>query len=174
MAGLEHPSARDLFLVAEALQDLADEVVFVGGSVIPVLVPTLHADGIRVTDDVDCVVRVRTYSEYAGVFSERLRHLGFRECRDEGAPLCRWTIGKIRVDLMPCDEAALGLTNRWFDECLANPQAVDVGGRQIRVPALPVLIATKLEAYRDRGRSPLGERRQLLLPIGDNYNYRSW
>jgi hypothetical protein len=143
--------------VAARLGPLADEVVFVGGAIVPILVPEPVAPTIRITGDVDCVVLAATYAEYWTV-SERLRKLGFAECRDEDAPICRWVVDGIRVDVMPADEAALGLRNDWFRQCLSDAKMVPLpGGGWVRIPSLPAFLATKFDAFEDRGDDPVAD-----------------
>lgn len=49
-------------------------------------------------------------NEGVGRFGERLRALGFREDQREGAPLCRWLVEDLVVDVMPARERVLGFT----------------------------------------------------------------
>jgi hypothetical protein len=53
---------------------------------------------------------------------------------------------------MPTDKAVLGFGNRWYDEAArtASTRALP-SGTVIRLVAAPVFIATKLEAFADRG-----------------------
>ena len=74
-----HPSVQRIVRVATALGDLARDVVFIGGSIAPLL----HVDPLfprpRPTRDVDAVTASRTYTDL-GRFHERLRTRGF--CQD--------------------------------------------------------------------------------------------
>jgi hypothetical protein len=79
--------------VARALATESPPVVFVGGTV-TALYPLEGGVDVRPTVDVDCVVDVATTADYYA-FVERLRSRGFRECMDEGAPLCRHATGQI-------------------------------------------------------------------------------
>ena len=63
-------------VVARALQELNQPVVFVGGATVALYVNTGAAPEARPTDDVDVVVELATYGGYAGL-EEKLRHLGF-------------------------------------------------------------------------------------------------
>lgn len=83
--------------IARALGDDRTRVVFVGGTV-TALYPLEAGADVRPTVDVDCVVDVATTADYYA-FVERLRGRGFRECTDEGAPLCRRVCAGIRVDI---------------------------------------------------------------------------
>jgi hypothetical protein len=73
-----------LLHAARAFGDLRDEVVFVGGAIVDLLVTDPAAPRPRFTDDVDVVVEVTTQVEWYAL-SDRPRKLGFREDRREGA-----------------------------------------------------------------------------------------
>lgn len=56
-------------------------------------------------------------------------------------------------DLMPVDPAILGFTNRWYGEAVRTAQTLRLAdGIQIQVVAPTAFVATKLEAFLDRGR----------------------
>lgn len=68
------------------------------------------------------------------------------------APICRWKIGDLILDLMPTDEAILGFTNRWYRDALTNADTTrQPSGRIIRTLTLPHFLATKPEAFHGRG-----------------------
>jgi predicted nucleotidyltransferase len=141
-----------LVAAARAFGDLRDEVVFVGGAIVDLLVTDPAAPRPRFTDDVDVVVEVTTQVEWYAL-GERLRTLGFREDRREGAPLCRWLTGELAVDVMPGIEKVLGFANRWYP--LARQQSDEVAlpdGPTIRVVQAPLFLAMKAEAFASRGK----------------------
>jgi len=141
-----------LVRAARALGDLRDEVVFVGGAVVDLFITDPAAPRPRFTEDVDVVVEVTTHSAWSGL-GERLRALGFREDQREGAPLCRWLIGDLAVDVMPVIEQVLGFSNRWYRMARAQSEERELpGGVRIRVALAPLFLATKMEAFRSRGR----------------------
>lgn len=114
-----------LLAAARAFGDLRDEVVFVGGAVVDLLVTDPAAPRPRFTDDVDVVVEVTTQVEWYAL-ADRLRRRGFREDRREGAPLCRWLAGDLAVDVMPGIEKVLGFANRWYGlAALARPGSLE-------------------------------------------------
>jgi hypothetical protein len=107
---------RQLFeRVVTLLRPMLDELVFVGGCTTGLLLTDSAASGIRPTDDVDAIVDVASYAEYASL-SERLRELGLAEDTTEGAPLCRWRHKDFIVDVMPVGKevsaSAIGGTQR--------------------------------------------------------------
>jgi hypothetical protein len=57
------------------------------------------------------------------------------------------------LDLMPTQGEILGFSNRWYPLALdtTQPQGLP-SGRSIRIVTAPVFLATKLEAFRGRGR----------------------
>lgn len=141
-----------LSLAARGLGPLKDEVVFIGGATIELYVAGGHGLNVRATDDVDCVVEVSARIGYHKL-EEKLRDLGFRHPTDEKAPICRWEYRGIYVDMMPLDGAVLGFSNRWYHEGFERSKPTRLpDGQEIRIFTLPYLIASKLEAFKGRGR----------------------
>lgn len=77
---------------------------------------------------------------------------GFAHDMSPDAPICRWRVGGVAVDVMPALEEILGFSNLWYPLALetATPQALP-SGMVIRLVAAPVFLATKLEAFSGRG-----------------------
>lgn len=104
----------------------------------------------RPTDDVDIVVEIMHYKEYAAI-EEKLRSKGFVNDVESGV-ICRYTIHGITVDVMPTSEDILGFSNKWYPEAFANSIQVNLEDElSIRVFSAPYFLATKLEAFVDRG-----------------------
>lgn len=126
------PNVARVEVVAAALGDLCEELVFVGGCAASFLIDTPSAPPARVTYDVDVIAEVAALSGYYAL-EKRFTERGFAKDLSEGAPICRWLVRDVEVDLMPTDESILGFSNRWY-------------------PA-PVFLATKFEAFETRGRN---------------------
>lgn len=142
-----------LSLAARGLGALKDEVVFVGGSTIELYLAGRPALKVRPTDDVDCVVGVVSRVEYHKI-EERLRGLGFSHPMDERAPICRWRYQGILMDVMPIDGNILGFTNRWYPEGFAKAVSTRLpDGQDVRIFDLPYFVASKIEAFKDRGKN---------------------
>ncbi len=138
-------------IVAKRLQSIDVPFAFVGGAVIGVLVDRPELTEIRPTKDLDVIVEIATLVDYYAL-EERLRSSGFQHDTAEGAPICRWIIDECRVDVMPTTSAPLGMNSKWFPEALATAQTRDLGegcSANVILPAL--FLATKLEAFKDRG-----------------------
>jgi hypothetical protein len=143
---------EQLIGTARLLRPLLGDLVFVGGSVTGLLITDEAAGEPRTTMDVDAIVEITTYAEYTA-FGDRLHALGFTEDRSEDAPLCRWIRGSKILDVMPLDEKILGFSNRWYRATMRSATerrlAEDV---EIRMVTAPFFVATKLEAFRGRGK----------------------
>lgn len=130
---------------------LRQQLAFVGGAVAGLLITDPAQPAIRPTEDVDLVAHVLARSDYYRL-EQALRARGFAQDMRPGAPLCRWTIERVTVDVMPTLDEVLGFSNRWY--ALAVETAQDVmlpSGAQILVITAPAFVATKLEAFAGRG-----------------------
>lgn len=137
--------------MADGLERLPERTAFLGGAITGLLVTDPAAPPPRATKDVDVVVGVDSYARYVEL-QMRLRAIGFAEDLSEGAPLCRWLINGVVVDVMPTNGAILGFSNRWYGEALASavPHLLP-DGTSIRVVSAPHFLATKLDAFEGRG-----------------------
>jgi predicted nucleotidyltransferase len=137
--------------VATALGDLRERVTFVGGCATGLLITDPAAAPVRATQDVDAIVAVVTLAEYQRM-GGALRERGFAQTLEEGEPPYRWTYAGLKLDLMPTDAGILGFSNRWYDALLKSAVMMVIGGGvAVRVADAPSFVATKLEAFLDRG-----------------------
>lgn len=152
---------EQLITAARLLQPLLSEIVFVGGAVTGLLLTDKGAGDPRPTFDVDAIVEITSYAKYA-VFGDRLRGLGFMEDTKEGAPLCRWVHQRTTLDVMPLDEKILGFSNRWYRHAMKSSVtrriSDEIAGRII---SGPLFIATKIEAFKGRGKRDVFGSRDL-------------
>ncbi len=146
------PNVVMLELVAHRLgPQLCHQFVFVGGAVVGLLITDPANPAIRPTEDVDIVAEVLALADYHRI-EAALRQLGFTQDMRASAPICRWQVGGITVDVMPTLEDILGFANRWYPLCLQTAQMFRLpSGAEIRVIQAPVFIGTKLEAFYGRG-----------------------
>ena len=149
-----HPKDPNLAQLREAvlkLIPLLDQVVFVGGCIVGLLITDSAAAPIRATLDVDVIVESSSYADFA-VLEGRLRKLGFSQPVNEPAPVCRWISGNLVVDFLPTDPAIMGFRNRWYGAAMKQAQTFRVAEHDIRCITAPYFVATKLEAFRARGK----------------------
>jgi predicted nucleotidyltransferase len=146
------PNIEMLGAVAQGLKRLKEKVVFVGGATVDLFITDPAAPATRATVDVDCVVELARRVEYYALEDE-LRALGFKHPTEENPPVCRWMFHGIKVDVMPTEGAVLGFSNRWYRDGVAKAEQVMLpNGERVYVFSAPYLLASKLEAFHDRGR----------------------
>lgn len=147
---VDDPNLRIVGIVAVALGDLCDSLVFVGGCATGLLLTAQRAELIRATQDVDVVARVASITQYHRL-EAAVAARGFARDRSPEAPICRWIRDGVRLDLMPT-EPLLGFHNRWYPLAVQSAETVTIPtGATIRLIAAPVFLATKFEAFRGRG-----------------------
>jgi predicted nucleotidyltransferase len=138
-------------VVRDALGDLRDQVVFVGGSTV-----SFYADRetfeVRETDDVDVIIEVLTYSDHAK-FEEKIQNLGFAPDANSKVKV-RYKIRGITVDFLPTTDVAIGFENKWYPDGFKNAIEYSIDeDESIKILAPQHFLATKLEAFKSRGYS---------------------
>jgi hypothetical protein len=83
-----------------------------------------------------------------------LRQAGCQQILDDDPPIiCRWRINSVVVDVMPCDESILGFSNKWYKAAVKNYHLIKFEDVEIKVVTAPYFLATKIEAFRGRGKN---------------------
>ncbi|AOS44375.1 hypothetical protein Verru16b_01437 [Lacunisphaera limnophila] len=144
------PNLGALRAVADRLDGLELSYAFVGGSVVNLLLDDPAFAPARPTDDVDVIVEVVADKRYSEL-EARIRALGFNHDMREGAPLCRWVLGNLTVDIMPTDGAEIGLNTTWFKEALATATEQEFSHTRLKLVSPAAFLATKYVAFVDRG-----------------------
>ena len=138
--------------VSNALAKLETPVVFAGGATVSLYADIDFREEARPTDDVDVVLELVAYKNYAAV-EVQLRAIGF--VNDiHSKVICRYKYKGLLVDIMPTDEKVLGFSNKWYAP--GFKQAIDFEiDKQHIVKIFPVtyFIASKLEAFKNRGKN---------------------
>jgi len=135
--------------VHQALGDLQEQVVFVGGSTVS-LYADRHAFEFRGTDDVDVIIEIANYPEHA-LFEEQLRTRGFVD--DVSSNIRgRFKLKGVTVDVIPTRDISMGFSNIWYPDGFKNaiPYLIDET-TTVRILRPSYMIATKLEAFKSRG-----------------------
>lgn len=171
MTKIQGQLLRMITTVATALgDDLGPRLVFVGGSTTALFITdTATLEDVRVTDDVDLIVDLAGYPAWAQL-QDRLREKGFVEAADTEV-ICRMKLGELTVDFMPDDPSVLGFGNRWYALGIETAETHSLeSGVDILVLTPALFVATKLEAYKGRGKGDLFSSRDaediLLLVDG--------
>lgn len=143
---------ESLSIIAHRLEELCNEVTFVGGCIMGLLITDKAAPDVRFTFDVDCIINVITKPDYHSL-SEKLRQKGFKEMFLGNHPICRWNCNDILIDIMPTDKSVLGFSNKWYKDAQSNAISQKINNStNINVISAPYFLATKLEAFKDRGK----------------------
>lgn len=99
----------------------------------------------------DCIIEISTYTKL-GYLEEELRKLKFGHDTSEGAPVCRWIYGGIKVDVMPAHSAVMGFSNRWYPDGIRSKIEVKLpDATNINILSPEYYLATKFEAHLNRG-----------------------
>lgn len=148
------PNVAMLEVVAHHLGDaLRRQLVFTGWAVVGLLITDPAMPSIRPTEDVDLVAQVLARADYRQL-ENALRAQGFKPDLSPQAPICRWRIAHISVDVMPTLEAILGFSNRWYPLAVASATTMALpSGIDVQMIQAPVFVATKLEAFHGRGQN---------------------
>jgi len=158
---MDDPNVELLARVAEALGDLRERFVFVGGCATALLITDPAAPPVRVTHDVDAVVAIVTLPEYQRL-GKALRARGFTQTLAQSDPPYRWTYAGMKLDVLPTHAEVLGFSNRWYEAAARTAVAIELGkGLVIRLVTPAYFVATKLDAFEDRGRGDYLESHDL-------------
>jgi predicted nucleotidyltransferase len=148
------PNVALVEAVAHALGEINSRVIFVGGCAVGLLITDDARPIVRATQDVDLVTEIATVAQYRELAKE-LKQAGFTE--DRGDVICRWRLGKLMVDVMPTDAPVLGCSNRWHPQAVRDARQTTLpSGKQVQLITGPLLLATKIEAFYDRGKGDYG------------------
>jgi hypothetical protein len=148
----QNPNLNNLLIIVNELEELTQEMVFLGGCAAGLLITDAAAPKIRVTIDVDVIVQVVTKGEYYQL-AEKLRDKGFAEDTQKGAPICRWKSKQgILLDIMLIDPEVLGFGNPWYQPAMQHAEEFELEkSKIIQLVSAPYFLITKLEAFAGRG-----------------------
>ncbi len=138
--------------VALALGELNNEVIYVGGAVISLYVTDKGGELPRPTKDIDISVQISSYPQM-----DQLREL-LANKKKYPAPtetiLYRYSLENILIDFIPYEETPLGPTNRWLKPGFEKAYPIKVGNTEIKILPVSLYLATKWEAFNNRGGDP--------------------
>lgn len=154
--GLLNPNLSTLEATAMALEPILGDIVFVGGTIVGLLINDPGAGSARPTRDVDVIAQIAGGSGYQSATSTMLK-MGFQPDTSEGAPICRWVKDGLLVDLMGPADSPFGTANPWYLEGFSTRQAITLPKTGLRIFMLsaPVFILSKWVAYQGRGQGSM-------------------
>lgn len=149
-----HINIVRLKVVANALSEWKDKVVFVGGATVSLYASRPLAISIRPTEDVDVVVELVSLGEFYKL-QDHLLKIGFKNDMDSKI-ISRFLLNGLKVDFMPIDPSILGFSNKWYAEGVKNAVMHKMNNDEsIRIFTAPYFIASKMEAFKTRGNNDL-------------------
>lgn len=146
-----HPAREQLVIVARALGDLRDSVVFIGGAVAPLLQTEPPIPRVRPTSDVDAIIATMRYGEIETIES-KLRGRGFSDDVFDRTHMHAWRApGGVKFDLMPAGSHPGESGNRLDALAIETAERLELEpGVTVRHASPPAFVALKLAAHRDR------------------------
>jgi predicted nucleotidyltransferase len=135
--------------IANALGELNERVVFVGGAVVSLYIDDPAADDVRPTQDIDFTLDIAHFAELES-FRETLIKKGFYQTSEDDV-ICRFRYDDIKVDVMATKAVGWAPANRWFAPGFESPIHFYLDGKTIRCLSLPYFLASKFEAFYGRG-----------------------
>lgn len=150
---MANPNLALLVAIAQAMGPLCDQVVFVGGCATGLLVDDAGLMDVRPTEDVDAIVEVASLAGYHRL-ADLLMQRGFKQTLADNTPPFRWYWNRMQLDLVPLDEKVLGFANPWYRVGFEAALVAEVvQGLELRHLSAPHFLATKFEAFKDRGQN---------------------
>lgn len=145
------PNIALLTAMARAMGPLCEQVVFVGGCATGLLIDNPKLMDVRPTEDVDAIVEVASLAGYHQL-AEQLVQRGFRQTMEHNTPPFRWFWNRMQLDLVPLDEKVLGFANPWYRAGYEASVSIALeDGLNLKHLSAPYFLATKFEAFKDRG-----------------------
>ena len=136
-----------LQLVAESMGTAREQVVFLGGTVIPFLLTEQVPLDLRLSKDVDFIFDYSSKRELFD-FEDTLWERGFTKLKT--GSVSQWTISGVTVDVLPTGPV-LGFCNEWCDEAVQNAVRVDIGNDlTINMIPAPYFLGAKLSKFANR------------------------
>ncbi len=136
-------------LVAKALGEINEQVVFVGGAVVSVYADDPAADEVRPTDDIDFTIELAGYGDWVQLNSKLLQ-LGFMP-NTESNKICNFLFEGIEIDVMLSEDSSIGVSNSWYKPGFESVNELMINGQKIRVLSVSYYLAIKFEAFNNRG-----------------------
>lgn len=135
--------------IADGLEELLPQVIFVGGATVSLYVDDPAADDVRPTKDLDLSLSVATASELEEM-RMKLNEKGFQQSSFLDV-ICRFEYDGILVDVMNTQPIFWAPANPWFEGGFKNSISIAMDGRKIRIMPFNYFLASKFAAYTDRG-----------------------
>ena len=142
---------KPLTEIAIELKRIGIPHAFTGGAVVPLFLDHPDLFIVRPTKDVDVVIQAASILAYQDI-EGCLRDAGWRNDTSEHAPRCRWIHGEILVDVLSSAPVPGEFSSPWFQHGIQYAWHFEAEGQKIPVVPSTVFLASKLDAFWDRGK----------------------
>lgn len=139
--------------VAKALGELNSEVVFVGGAMVSMYIDDPAAEDIRPTKDLDLTFQITTAGKLEEL-RQKLLQKGFSQTHEDHV-ICRFRFDDLLIDVMSTQAVGWAPSNRWFMPGFEKAYSLELDNVTIKLMPLPFFLASKMEAFFDRGMKDL-------------------
>jgi predicted nucleotidyltransferase len=143
-------------MVANALADLNDECIYVGGAVTGLYADDPLAPKVRPTKDIDIVLEIVSLIELERL-RQKLAERNIRFAQEENT-VCRFKYKHILIDVMSTNEVGWAPANQWFKGGLDNAEIYHLDDVKIKIMPFVYFLASKFSAFRGRGKDPRTSR----------------
>ena len=138
-----------IITIASALGELNSEVMYVGGAVVSLYINDPSAEDVRPTKDLDISMEIASAGELEKI-RKSLLSKGFRQSTDDNV-ICRFRYEDIKVDVMGTKAIGWAPANPWFAPGFTKKETVLIEDHRIQILPLPYFLASKFEAFNNRG-----------------------
>lgn len=135
--------------VAQALGELNNEVIYVGGATVSLYINDPAADDVRPTKDIDISIKIVSITHLEEI-REKLVAKGFKQSADLGV-VCRFKLDDILVDVMGTQPVGWAPANPWFELGFEHKEQIQMEECTINIMPLSYFLASKFVAHSDRG-----------------------
>ena len=135
--------------IAQALGALNEQVVFVGGAVVSLYIDDPTAEDVRPTKDLDISLEIASLGALEDLRVSLLQKGFYQSAEDD--VICRFRYEDIKVDVMGTEPVGWAPANRWFAPGFKHRIPYVLDEITIHILPLPYYLASKLEAFYDRG-----------------------
>lgn len=136
--------------IALALGELNERVVYVGGAVVSLYIDDPTAEDVRPTKDLDISLEIATIGDLEALRLSLIQK-GFYQSAEDNV-VCRFRFEDIKVDVMGTHPVGWAPANRWFAPGFRHRIPYALNEMTIHILPLPYYVASKLEAFYDRGK----------------------
>jgi predicted nucleotidyltransferase len=136
-------------IIATALSELNERVVYVGGAVVSLYINDPAAEDVRPTKDIDISLKIASIGELEEI-RESLTVKGFKQSPSDDV-ICRFRYEDIKVDVMSTKAVGWAPANPWFEPGFKHLEKINIEDKSINILQLSYFLATKFSAFKDRG-----------------------